>query len=216
MSTTERVILPVVNLKGGTTKTTSAVFLAHALHEMGRTVLLVDADPQASATGWNEDAPTPFPFRMVQLATKLLHRQLPDVAGDRFDAVVIDTPPLEEKAGIVVSALRVATMVVCPVAPTPIEYKRLAAVDQAVKNMAEVRADEQAPPLAVLLTRTVPNALSTSAWREQIVADGLWCLRASVGRLERYSQAESENVTDASRSAYGDAVRELLAKGSAA
>lgn len=212
----DQLIMPVVNLKGGTTKTTSAVFLAHALHEMGRTVLLIDADKQASATGWNEDAPAPFPFPTVQLATKLLHRQLPDVAGDRFDAVVIDTPPLEEEAGIVVSALRVATVVLCPVAPTPIEYKRLAAIDQAVKNIADARADGQAPPLAVLLTRTVPNALSTSAWRDQIVADGLWCLRASVGRLERFSQAESENVTGASHTAYGDAVREMLTKGSAA
>ncbi len=38
-------VLAVINLKGGTSKTTSAVFLAHVLREQGQRVLLVDADP---------------------------------------------------------------------------------------------------------------------------------------------------------------------------
>ena len=45
----------VVNLKGGTAKSTSAMFLAAALSKRGRT-LLVDCDPQGSALTWAEDA----------------------------------------------------------------------------------------------------------------------------------------------------------------
>ena len=45
----------VVNLKGGTAKSTSAMFLAAALARRGRT-LLVDCDPQGSALTWAEDA----------------------------------------------------------------------------------------------------------------------------------------------------------------
>ena len=37
------------NLKPGTGKTTSAVWLAHAFHESGHGVLLADADPAQSA-----------------------------------------------------------------------------------------------------------------------------------------------------------------------
>lgn len=207
-----RAILSVINLKGGTSKTTTAVFIAHALHELGRSVLLVDADPQGSALGWNEDAPERFPFPLVGLATRDLHTQLLDVAGNRFNAIVIDTPPLEQKSGIVLAALRVATLALAPVAPTPIEWQRLGDVRQTVLDTAGFRADGQPVPLAVLLTRTVPNALSTDAYRTQIEADGMWCLKTAVGRLERFSQAYGSNITDAMSTAYGDAVTELLAR----
>ena len=45
-------IFAVVNQKGGTGKTTTAVSLGAALAERGRKVLLVDLDPQYSATSW--------------------------------------------------------------------------------------------------------------------------------------------------------------------
>jgi len=203
------IVLAVVNLKGGTGKTTTAAFVAHALHEQSRRVLVVDADPQGSAQRWSEYAGG-WPVSVVGMPTKTLHRQLPGVVGDRFDVVVIDTPPLEEQRGVVMSALQAATDVLVPVAPTPIECERMAAVRDAVDAAADLRPSGQPPRMAVLLTRTVAGAASTQVWRELLTEAGDRVLKVNVGRLERFSQAYGDPIVNASATAYGDAVTELL------
>lgn len=204
-----RVILAVVNLKGGTAKTTSAAFLAHALHETGWRVLGVDADPQRSLLDWSAESPAGWPFPVVGLATRMLARDLTGITGDH-NAIVIDTPPLEEQAGIVKAALLAATHVVVPVAPTPIEYRRLAAVRNEVEQSGGGRPDGEPPALSVLITRAVSGASSTNVWREAMTEDGLHVLKVPVTRLERYSQAYGDDVAQASDSAYGDAIWELF------
>jgi len=208
------IVLAVVNLKGGTGKTTSAAFVAHALHEQGLRVLVVDADPQASAQRWSDHAGG-WPVAVVGMPTKTLHRQLPGVVGDRFDVVVIDTPPLEEQRGVVMSALQAATHVLVPVAPTPIECERMPAVRDAVEAVADLRPDGQSPRMAVVLTRTVAGAASTQVWRELLTEQGDWVLKVNVARLERISQAYGDPITKASATAYGDVAFELLSEVSA-
>lgn len=203
------IVLTLANLKGGSTKTTSAVFGAHVLSERGMRVILVDADPQGSALRWHEYAEG-FPFPVVRLDSGRLHRDLDGITGDRYDVAVIDTPPLEDHKGIVVSALRRATHVLVPCAPTPMEYERLRPTRAALQEAASLRKDDSEPASGVLLTRTIANAASTAVWRDSMIQDGWRVLAGSVGRLELFSQAYGGPVLRASATAYGDAVPELL------
>lgn len=202
------ITLVVANLKGGTSKTTTSAYLAHALYERGKRVLVVDADPQGSALRWQEDAEWPVP--VVRLDSPKLHRTLPGIVGAGYDAVVVDTPPLD--LGIVASALRIATHVLIPMAPSPAEYERLPAVRDLLDEAAALRADGLAPAVvAVVLTRSVAGAASTGVYRELIGEDGVRVLRCEVRRLERFAQSMGSPVSRASASAYGDVLDELLA-----
>jgi chromosome partitioning protein len=187
--------LALANLKPGTGKTTSAVWLAHVFAQAGNSVLLVDADPSGSALEWSDlaamdpgVAPTQpvFPFRIVALPSRELHRRLPEIAkGD--DVVIIDTPQIEDHAGIARSALRYVDEVLIPCAPSPIEINRTSPVRE---EIAEIQAIRDVPVRsAVLLNRCIARAHSTTDAREALANLGYDVLETVVPRREVYAQS---------------------------
>lgn len=174
-----------LNLKPGTAKTTSAVWLAHAFHEAGRPVLLVDADPAASALEWS-DLAGGFPFRIVGMATRELHRRVPEVARSN-EIVIIDVPQMEDHAGIARSAMRLADELVIPVAPHGIEINRMAPVLEEIEQMEAAR---QGPArVSVLLNRVVRSSTTRTETREDLTEDGYQVLKTEVPFVNRYSQS---------------------------
>lgn len=114
--------ITVGNLKGGTAKTTSAVFMATCLGKRGRT-LLVDADPQGSALDWSVNTTDwPESVTVIPWSTRDLARRVRDVAAD-YEHIVIDTAPQHDV--IMRQALMVTDHLVVPVTPSPIELRRL-------------------------------------------------------------------------------------------
>jgi chromosome partitioning protein len=202
-----QITIAVVNLKGGSSKTTTAAHLSAELHAAGLRVLTVDADPQGSSLRWSEAAA--WPWATIGLPVRTLHTQLGGLLGGH-DVVVIDTPPLETQSGIVASALRAADLVIVPTAPTPIELERLPAVRQALDDVAPLRRDGQPPPARVLLTRTVANAASTPAWRASLVEDGWSVLKTAVPRLEAIAQSYGDPIRAHAGGPYQWVTDELL------
>lgn len=202
------IVLTVANFKGGSGKTTTAAWMAHAFAESDLNTFFVDADPQQSATEWSAVANWPFP--VAGLAVGNLHSRLSGVTGER-DAVVIDTPPLEDHRAVVTSALRVATHVLIPCAPTPIEYYQLAKVQTVLDDVTPLR--NEAPVVAVMMIRTRAGTASHPTHRDQIRTDGWTVLEAHAPLTERFGQSFGGPITKALDTAYGDAAAELLGIG---
>ncbi len=208
--------LALANLKPGTGKTTSAVWLAHVFAQAGNSVLLVDADPAGSALEWSDLAamyprlePTQaaFPFRIVALPSRELHRRLPEIA-ESDDVVIIDTPQIEDHAGIARSALRYVDEILIPCAPSPIEINRTTPVRD---EIAEVQAIRAVPARsAILLNRCIARAHSTTDARDALVDLGYDVLGTAVPRREVYAQSFGMPVRQAGLDVWRQVAADLI------
>lgn len=146
-------IITLASLKGGSGKTSLAVHLAHAIALSKRRVLLVDADPQASASTWaaaREDRP---PFSVVGVARDTLHRELPDLMTG-YDHGLIDTPPRTSK--LVGAALISSDLVLIPVQPSSYDVWAAAETVELVGQTQAIKPELKA---AFIINRVIGRSV---------------------------------------------------------
>jgi chromosome partitioning protein len=137
------IVVTVALLKGGVSKTTTAVALAEAA-ALSVPVVLVDTDPMGSAIRWAELAEAsghPLKAEVVRQASTDLGADVRS-AGRRAAVVVIDTPP-PGALHAAEMAIRNADRIVMPVPPKAADLDRVAAT-------ARIAADMDKPAAAVL------------------------------------------------------------------
>ena len=114
-------IVVVANGKGGVGKSTTTVNMAGILGEEMR-VLVVDSDPQESATWWMERSEGPRAVDVVQETDPRMLGRVREVGG--YDVVLVDTQPAlrAEALGAVIGA---SDYVVLPSPPAPMDIVAL-------------------------------------------------------------------------------------------
>lgn len=194
----------VTNLKGGTSKTTSAFFLAAAFAWRGKT-LLVDCDPQASSLSWAESAEEDggsLGFSVMGLPTRDVHRKLKGFEGD-YEHIVLDTPPGE--LTIARSALLAADVALVAVQPTAMDLDR---VMPTLELIAEVEPVNDLT-FYVLLARVRRISREGRDARQAMEEMGFPVMQTEVPQLGFYSDAFGE-VVGRNLGDYDRVARELL------
>lgn len=140
-------VLAIINSKGGVGKTTTAVNLAAILAESQR-VLLVDSDPQASATWWVERGQ--MPFDLAQESDPKLLSRLGTIRD--YDVIMVDTRPALRNDALD-SVLRASDYVILPTPPAPMD---LSALMETIRHAVRPAGVTH----RVLLTRVDPRSLN--------------------------------------------------------
>lgn len=133
-------IIAVCNQKGGSGKTTLSMQLAGTLARRKNKVLVVDADPQGTATRWAASAgdDNPFPASVVGLsaASEKVHREVKKFVGD-YDFIVIDCPPAADSP-VPQSALLIADLALVPIIPSPLDLWASVGIRRVIENVRDI------------------------------------------------------------------------------
>lgn len=145
-------IITIASLKGGSAKTSTAVHLAWLASGGGKT-LLIDADPQGSASDWAAAREAPAPFAVVGMARPTIHRDLPALAAD-YKHIIIDTPP--RTGALSRSAILAADVVLIPVQPSSYDIWAAAETVELVNEAIAFKPDLKA---GFIISRAIPGTV---------------------------------------------------------
>jgi chromosome partitioning protein len=155
------------NGKGGAGKTTLAILLGCALADAGRRVGLVDRDPQGTASRWVAESDGG-----LEIA----------VQGERYDAMIIDTPPRLDSVALQQS-LSEADRTILVSSPSPAD---LWTSQDTVKIIRQYYRGDKAAVLFNSVQRNTTLANELSLLGERI---GLPMLSRQVCRRQAYQHA---------------------------
>ncbi len=171
------VIITLASFKGGVAKTTSAIHIACFLSQHGST-LLVDGDPNHSATGWAKRGA--LPFKVVDLLQAPMHSR-------NFDHVVIDTAarPSHEDLEALADG---CNLLILPTTPDALAMDALLQTVDTLKSLGSSR-------YRVLLTIIPPAPrLTGQQAREALEAEGIPLFQHGIKRFAVYEKAALEGL----------------------
>lgn len=149
-------VIVLTNQKGGCGKTTLTMNLAGVVGKTAK-VLLIDGDPQGSASRWaaSSSDEKPFPTAVMSLANvdDKVNREIKKYIPD-YDYIFIDCPPAIDNK-FTASALLVADLAIVPVVPSPTDLWSAVGIQKIISNVSDINEKLQA--------RLVANLCQTNA-----------------------------------------------------
>ncbi len=151
--------IALIAQKGGVGKTTIAIHIATAFAAEGRATLILDLDPQASASEWKDHRVAEFPA-VLSIQPSRLGKVMEEAKLIGTDVLILDTAPHSESTAL--EAARVADLVLVPCQPTIMDLR---AMSKTVDLLRLVKK----PAYAVL--NSVPHQGSIADEAAQMIVD---------------------------------------------
>nr|VFJ53044.1 MAG: chromosome partitioning protein [Candidatus Kentron sp. FM]VFJ53330.1 MAG: chromosome partitioning protein [Candidatus Kentron sp. FM]VFK09800.1 MAG: chromosome partitioning protein [Candidatus Kentron sp. FM] len=107
--------ITILSQKGGAGKTTIALSLAVSFERDGKQTIVMDIDPQASASKWFDQRQDDTPY-VISIQAERLAETLETAKSNGGDIAIIDTSPNAENSAL--KACRVADLVLIPCRPS--------------------------------------------------------------------------------------------------
>lgn len=166
-------LITVAGFKGGIGKTTTAVHLACYFSELGQT-LLVDGDPNRSATGWSKRGDgNNFPFKVVDLMQAALY-------SPKYEHIVIDTAARPDQDELQALADGCNLLVL----PTTPDALAIDALLQTVDLLQEIESDRY----RILLTMVHPKPVKMAEQAREALGS-VPLFNTEIRRLIAYEKA---------------------------
>lgn len=181
-------IIAVCNQKGGSGKTTLSMQLAGSLARRGGRVLVVDADPQGTATRWaaSADDDKPFPASVVGLsaASAKVHREVKKFVED-YRYIIIDCPPAADSP-VPQSALLVADLALVPVIPSPLDMWAAVGIREVISNVGDINDELRS---RLVINQLQPNTTLAKEAMEVLPEFGIDLCQTYMHQRQVYRQS---------------------------
>lgn len=216
-------VIAVANQKGGCGKTTLSMNLAGVLSgEAGLKVLLIDADPQASAQQWAMRAgEAGVGFEVMTHPHEDIHRKVREMSAKGYDVILIDCPPgasqsvsgKDSQTSISRMAILAADIVLVPVRPSMLDYLASHQLLPLLKDIGTLK-DNQRVFIAINgkppgNTRSGTEALSVAEEVFQVDGLSVQVLRTEVTTRQAFVLAPTLGKTVTTYEPQGKAAAEI-------